>query len=273
MAIRVYEAAKSRHLSINDKTQEEVLDVFAVGSTDQNAIYQAVLAATTVVWDGLIRKGLTLDHQGGGFWEGKVTYGPVEGLQLAGQGGAGNPPPQGSQPGENDPLGMELSFDTTGGTSKITQALATTSITARAGRPAPTIAELKNAIGAKKDHVEGCDVVSRKLEFGLSRKLSYLTLAYLRALVACTGSTNANAYLAHPREALLFLGASGNFRQQEGWTVNYKFAGGVNETNIVICDGLTVPSKNAWEYLWFALVTAFTFSWASNASTARFASA
>lgn len=157
----------------------------------------------------------------------------------------------------NDPGGgWMVEFDTTGATQHITQCIQQSDF----GPVAAPEIRTSRVIGLNGDNVEGIDVVVPQLRFTV--KVDWPLPAFGPAAVEniheLTGKVNSdfvaigNATFA-PGE-LLFEGASGargtNSDGDPAWSVQYKFAASKNKQNIVIGQGINVPNKKGWQYLW-----------------------
>lgn len=136
MALSVFrELVSSRSLSEETRSGTISSEWMLGQSSDEQEVYAELLAGTPPFYGILQRKRISLTPLGGGWWTGRVEYGPSEGqaVDAANAGGDGGLGGQGgsapAEPGPNDPLGFEFSFDTTGGTSHITQSANTVSRT------------------------------------------------------------------------------------------------------------------------------------------------
>ena len=103
-----------------------------------------------------------------------------------------------------------FSFDTTGGTHKITQSLETIHrVEADPADPAP---DLKQAIGWDGKRVNGVDVVVPKLEFDITAYYApaTITAGYMKDLARKTGRTNDGAWLGFDEGEILYMGSTGD---------------------------------------------------------------
>lgn len=148
---------------------------------------------------------------------------------------------------------MRWSFDTQGGTIRITNSRAT----ARFPGTAP---DHKGAIEVDPDgDVNGVDIVVPALK--LTARKRWLKdsslynadtfMTYIRTLSRYTGQMNSGTYGAFANNELLFLGASGEFQAGKDNEVEYHFAASDNETALTI-GALTGIAKNGHDYLWIA---------------------
>lgn len=142
----------------------------------------------------------------------------------------------------------EYTFDTGGGTTKITQSLGTVNSYARDGFSPP---DFQGAIGVSEDSVEGCDVVTPNFEFSETHRLpdAAVTGDYRRTLFKMTGTMNQDLFKGLETGECLFLGASGSRRGDGYWSITYRFAGSPNLTDIAI-GTITGIEKLGWDYLW-----------------------
>lgn len=139
------------------------------------------------------------------------------------------------------------SFDTSGGTQRVFQALSTVGTYVPSGATAP---DYGGAIGVSDDGVEGVDIVTATYGEILTRVVSAAAIAALRAdAFALTGKVNSDAFLGfNPGEAL-FLGARGQQRPDGEYEVSFSFAMRPNRSTFMVGD-IEVPAQKGWEYLW-----------------------
>jgi len=244
MTIAVYELQHSRKQTVAPRDGSSVTRSFiALRDESDTAIYTAVNAATSATY-GILRKlKITLDPQGGGVWLADVEYGVDRGADVT----PGDTSP--SPPGGDDPLGAEVSFDTTGGTVHITQSKETVHKIKAGGGDAP---DYKRAIGVSKDGVAGCDIEVGRLEFQITRNFAYVTLNYLDKLKRFTGRVNDATFLGRNAGELLFRGATGTSGSDGKVRITFKFAAGDNETFVTVSDDIELPSKGAFDHVWCA---------------------
>lgn len=281
MPIQVLELFDSRGLSATRSGGALTRKYVVFGTNNETEAYNALVSESPVFYDGLVRTDIKLTPDGDSFWKGEVEYSsdtlaatdaqdPGAGGDDGGDGGAGgNGGPD--QPDPHEPLGGEYSFDTTGGTQHITQSNRTRSTTARIPFAAPNTMQ---AIGVRKDRVEGCDRGIGRFEFAKTRRLDNVNRAYLLKLRDMTYTVNERPWDGYEAGEVLFMGATGKYvGAGEGdkgkFEITFKFAVGKNQGNrdlpvgpgnpgVVIAkptvingdDGLIVPFVGAWDYLW-----------------------
>lgn len=247
MAFDVYELYNSRRVSLSFDSQSATLEYFGKYTFDEGDALDGFMAVVPEIFNGLTFEHIELTPLGGGCWTASVSYKPISTSQVDGQGGETTPDTP-TVPGATDPLGPEYSFDISTVTETVTQSKATISKTKRGGGVA---ADNKQAIGVTADgEVKGCERLSPHLEWSTTRTLGFITLQYLSALYAIVGRTNDASFYGFPAGSVLLVGVSGQSKDTAKYGVTYKFAVRPNEVNITICDGLVVPAKQGWHYLW-----------------------
>ncbi len=142
----------------------------------------------------------------------------------------------------------EYTFDTTGGTQKVTQSLATIAAYAPPGFTPP---DFQGAIGVSADRVEGVDLIIPAYGFTVTKRFpdSIVTPAYRRDIFLLTGRTNDDVFFDCAEGEALFLGATGSKRGRGDWSITFRFAGSPNVAGLSIGD-ITGITKPGWAYLW-----------------------
>jgi len=163
---------------------------------------------------------------------------------------------------QEDPLRRARSFETSGGTTKITQALSETRF-APAGQTAP---DMNEAIGFDGERVQGIEIVIPALKWTEVYDVpdSLVTTEYIKQLAGLVGTTNNQSFRGFRPGEVLFVGCSGNQawdteRGDGPWNLSYKFVAQQNAEDLTGSGGsdtrLTVGSitnitKKGHEYLW-----------------------
>jgi hypothetical protein len=149
-----------------------------------------------------------------------------------------------------------FSFDTTGGSHKVTQSLET--LHRVAADPADPAPDLKQAIGWDGKKVNGVEIVVPKLEFDITAYYApgTITTGYMKDLARKTGRTNSLEWLGFAEGEVLYMGSTGDGdvplacgARVKPIPITHKFAASENVTALVVGD-MTVPSKKGFEYLW-----------------------
>lgn len=251
MATTVYELYDSRSFSIGKETVEGRLKVICHGTADDEVAKTAVLAYAPTTYPGvpdLVRGDIDIRTIGGLLWYAEIPYIPDSAPLYPAVGGVGPGPDPPTAPTLNQPLGADFSFDLSAQTEHITQSKETISKTKRGGGVAP---DNKRAIGLTSDgEVKGCDRLKAYLEFSVTRTFESITMDYIRMLSELVTTVNNSTFYGYAAGTVIFLGASGNTKDTRKCVVTFKFAYQKNETLIEITDGMTVPAKKGWEYLW-----------------------
>jgi len=220
MTVTVHEKWDSRETTISEDASVDLKYVIR-GTDDDATANTALLDASPVLYGGLTRQSAHTERIAEDVWEGSVRYGLLE------------PPEVGSS---------SFSFDTGGGTQHITQSLATVGAWSAAGTPP----NFGGAIGATRDSVEGVDITVPVYNFS---DTTLVTSAYKATLFSLTGTVNNGLFRGFAAGEVLFLGASGAQRGQDGWEITYRFAASPNVTGLVV-GSITGIDKGGWDYLW-----------------------
>lgn len=252
MALHIHERTGSRSVSTSRDGANETIEYSVTGTLDENEAYDLVAVTAPPVYNSLGRSKIDLKPQGGLLWYATVEY------ESRFSTSEGDLPPEagGNQesalPDSSDPLTAEFSFDTAGGNAHITQSLETMSSTPAAGVAA--LPDYKRVIGVHKDRVDGCDILTGKLELTIQKKWPRMTMNYLLILKQLTGKSNTFPWGGFASDEILFLGGTGRYvgdgRNDHPWEVTYRFAISESEYDIEIAPGLVVPEKKGWHYLW-----------------------
>jgi hypothetical protein len=149
-----------------------------------------------------------------------------------------------------------FSFDTTGGSHKVTQSLETIHrVEADPADPAP---DLKQAIGWNGTKVQGVEIVVPKLEFNITAyyEPASITSDYMKNLARKTGRTNDGVWLGFAEGEVLYMGSTGDGdvplasgARVKPIPIVHKYAASENVTALAVGD-MTVPTKKGFEYLW-----------------------
>jgi len=157
------------------------------------------------------------------------------------------------------PLKRTRSFDTTGGTTHITQAESET----RFSNGEPAAPNMNKAIGVDGDKVNGVDIVLPALKWTETYDVpnSYVTAAYIKTLASMTGTVNDGTFRTFAAGEVLFVGCSGSQQWDEEdrgngpWSLSYKFVAQANAGDGESTPALTVGDiadieKDGHDYMW-----------------------
>lgn len=237
MPITMSESFESRERTVNKQGGAELRYIVKGSSNDQDVLDYA-LANLPSTYASMPRQEVRLRALGPDSWEVMAHYAPNSATSQAQVDPV--PPPE---PGDK-----LHSWDTTGGTQHITQALATVSSHAPSGLTAP---DFKGAINVTEDGVAGVDVTVREL-------VQQWTIVKTDAEVATiddylydlTGKVNNGSFYGYAAGECLFLGATGEQRIAGGdWTITLKVAIQPNSASLTVGD-ITIASKKGWDHLW-----------------------
>lgn len=240
----------SRYIVIGASTPAEANEAVALTAPTTAAL--TVPVGSTYASGFVTRLDIDLTELGAGVYSAVVNYGirevASEPIDIPPIPGSPPPPPPPSQQPDTNTLGPEFEFDTTGGTSHLTQSFNTRQrVTATGYAAAP---DVNRAIGVSNTGVSGVDVVSRRLEWTISVSKSNPTQEYIRTLYKLAGTINLTTFFGYEPECLLFLGASGRYKAGEGWRINYRFAGGFKKENFEIASGIMFDVLYPHDYVW-----------------------
>lgn len=154
-------------------------------------------------------------------------------------------------PREKESGEYQISFDTSGGSLRITNSKQTIAKYARPDQPAPP--DMGGAIGVNGDDVEGAEVTipALRLDVSFTHPEGIITLAAIKNLARWTGKVNSAPFLTFDPGEVLFLGASGSEGTDVETTIRYSFACSENIVGQIVGD-ITVASKKGWEVAWIA---------------------
>lgn len=139
----------------------------------------------------------------------------------------------------------ELSWDTTGGTARITSSKETTRFPA-------TATDHKGAIGLDQEgNVQGVDIVVPACKWTVTFRLANATVnnAYGMVVEELTGTMNDATFFGRPAGEVLFMGAQGKTGIKTDPVFNFHFVRLPNVTGLTIGD-ITGIAKRGWDYLW-----------------------
>ncbi len=223
MAAIISEDYLSRPFTVGQKEIGRELVYNIQGTEDEDEVFVLLNDTIPPVYQGLIPDSVDAEPLGGGVWKARARYIRRE--------------------DEN-----EYTFDTGGGTQKITNSIQTISSYSAYGFDAP---DFKSCIGVSEDRVEGVDITIPVYNFTETHIFADLdiTPTYKLILFRLTGRINNDTFKGLNRGECLFLGASGSRRPDTRWSITYRFAASGNYTDAVIGD-ITGVAKLGWEYLW-----------------------
>jgi hypothetical protein len=222
MALIIGEDYRSRPFTIGQQVDRQRV-YHIVGSDDEEAVRTLLQATAPTVYLGLAIDSYDVEPEGGGKWKGIARYKSLD----------------------ND---TEYTFDTTGGTAKITQSLGTVGSYAAPGLVAPNY---QGAIGVGDDRVEGVDIAFPAYSWTESKTFddAFILAGYIDVLKGLTARTNNATFKGCAEGEVLFHGATGGKRGDEKWKINFRFSFEANRTGLSV-GPITGIAKKGWEYLW-----------------------
>jgi len=229
MAINIDERFISREQTDGEQRSAELIYLAECtdGENELEAKY-AVLAYCPPVYDAMVPNAAHVEAINATMYEVAITYGP---------------------PKRAEPNLPTWSFDTTGGTRKVTQAVAHIGDYAPPGQTAPNFG---GAVGVTPDgNVEGVEVPSPSGKYSEHWVLSRLWVsdAYLMTLAGMTGTVNATPFRGRNPGEVMFMGARASSRDQDWVEIDFEFNLSPNAFNVPV-GNITVPFKRGWDYVW-----------------------
>lgn len=235
MPIEVFEKFESRRSTKANQGSQSFAELGYIvrGTDDDIEARNSAQAFSPDTYDGLPRQAIQIEPLGPQMWDVAVRYGQTS---------SAAPIP----PGESS-----FTFETGGGSQRITQSLQTVSSYAAPGAVAP---DFGGAIGVAADGPEGVDITVPIYQFSETHYFenSQVTSAYKGVIFGCTGKTNDAPFKGFAAGEVLFLGATGAKRgagPDDDWEITFRFAASPNKTNMTI-GSIVGVDKKGWEYLW-----------------------
>lgn len=149
----------------------------------------------------------------------------------------------------NSPLGREFTFTTVAAPEHINKARFEIDSGKVGGGAAP---DAKLAIGLTREAVNGCDILTPNMEFGVTLQVRNLTISRFIRLGWATGRINLVPWSGFGEFEILYLGCDGKWSDGDSsWTITHRFKYQPTEKNIdIIGDGtLMCATKYGWDYL------------------------
>lgn len=270
MAVELIEASESREFTYGASDAAETILFNGRGSSDQNEIFQAVLAIALgqpggAIWDNLIRSNIkariygksgrslvTVEYSKGGLGGSAVPVGTTPPSIAAVPGGGGTTDPGAS-------LDAGYSFNFGGTTEKITQSF---KVTASGGIGGAAVPDVKKMIGKTDEGLEGTDRISSVFEWSRTVPFPSISMNYLGILERfCGRLKNDNTFYGRAAGEVLLLGASGQNSEGTKYNVTFRFGVRKNITGAnpeyIIGDpdapdapnDLVVTAAKGWDYI------------------------
>jgi hypothetical protein len=212
---------------------------FRLDGTSDDATARAIAESSSpLTHDGLYRQNIDLEEvvvdstAGTGTWVVTVRYGKRP-----------------TAIGE-----YSTSFDTSGGTQHITQAIK--HMIWEACPPHTAAANFKGAIGVSSSGVAGVDVIVPSFAWSETHTLTNAQVnQYKSAWYTLTGSVNNAPFRTFDIGEVKLLGVSGTRRNETEWSITVKFAASPNVTDFCADWPADIKPtkpifKRGWEYAW-----------------------
>ncbi|GAB5404295.1 MAG: hypothetical protein Aurels2KO_25260 [Aureliella sp.] len=139
---------------------------------------------------------------------------------------------------------LRWSFDTQGGTVRITHSKSTTRYPSNA-------ANFNGGIGYSNGEMQGVDVVIPALKLSATYRWpkNTFTTTSANSLATMSGTINSASWYSYAAGELLFLGATGEIVPGHPTEVTYNFAASANATGLTI-GSISGIAKKGHEYMW-----------------------
>lgn len=192
-----------------------------------------------LVFQGHLRERIDCRNLGSGYYEVTVNYKKEN----------ENSEKDEEKDDQNQPDSNTISFDTTGGTANVLQAIAQERVSRDTqGDPAP---DIEKAINVEGDQVRGVDITIPQFSFSETWTFpsDYLVNSYFMTLYEMTGTINNKAWRIFQKGEVLFMGARGEItRGAASAALTFQFAVSKNEPDFKVGNTITV-NKGGWDYL------------------------
>lgn len=188
----------------------------------------------------LHRQPMKINEKGQGLWHIDVDYKPAEKDDKK------------NDDDQAEPLAFKISWDTAGGTTKVTESF---EVEARDGNPN---IDTGTVIGWDGKKVNGCEIVAPKLRLTVDvfYAPSAITIGRVMDWARATGKTNNDQWLTFQPWELLFLGCSGeqtfsmlNGKSTKPVPVSFKIDCSENREDPFRVGELTCQQKYGWDFL------------------------
>jgi hypothetical protein len=221
-------AGTSGSLGGRDRRHALQFDAWRPGSRDPDvlALMQAVIQVAPATFDGIAALDMAWreNDETPGHYTFTLNYSPraVESL-------------------------LRWSFDSTGGTVRMTTSRATQAYAAP-GRTAP---DYKGAIGVRNGEPEGVDVVIPALKLTANYKwpANSIGISYVKTIAGLAGGTNNGSFYTFAAGELLYLGSTGEVVPGVPTDVAYHFVASANVTGLSIGE-IAGVAKAGHDFLW-----------------------
>ncbi len=229
----VEERFAARRLSDTSSERGYVVE----GATDEANARAAVAAAAPLTVGAMKRDDVSVEEIRDGLYYATVRWAKDDGGATRKEDGD-----------------LAFSFETRGGSQRITQSLETVESYAASG-DAP---DYKGAINVTNTGVEGADIHAAVFNFNVTLYLDSLSSSYVQTLYRATACVNDATFtvtvesgttLEFAAGECLFLGAAGSKRGDNPWELQLAFAASPNISDLTLGE-ITGIAKDGWDYLW-----------------------
>lgn len=221
-------------------TDDSTIEYIITGTRDRSSAYDALDSHAPTTVAGIPRDNISVTavsvqdniDVSRCVWNGEARYRTVSRSRTS------DPPETGE---------TELSFSTSGATRNISQSYNTTN----AYGTGVTTDDYKGAIGVTRDGIEGADVVIPSFSFSYTNYKAddEVDISYIQTMFSLTGKVNNAIFKDFGIGEVLFLGADGRRRNDDDYSITYRFECQPSRSDITIGD-ITGIEVQGWDYLW-----------------------
>lgn len=262
MALDVIEITGSREVDLTSDSGTATMLFVGYGTFDADEAEAGFASVVPEFFPTTFRilflKNTNVKQVGGLFWSCTVQYQTwaledIGSLTPSTPGGdPGNSPDNpGDSPTDPLPNAMSYAINISAVTEHITQSKETRHKTKRFGGPNENAPDNQRAIGVTADgEIKGCDVLSPHMEMSVTVQSGEANLNYYGTLYKMVGKVNQASFYGFAAGEVRFLGCDIQSQDRAKIQATFKFEMQPNETNIEICDSLTLADKKGFDYIW-----------------------
>ena len=230
MTIQFTEFPDSRSVTTNPQTR--TLHFHLTGIHDDAAARAYATGASPLLFDGYFRTRMLMDPLGAGYWDVVVEYAAIP---------------------DDDSFDVSFTFDTTGATAHLTQAIEHIATHKASSVNFGNAAGDKGAIGVTENGPEGVDIVISQFSWteNWTLPLSFASFAMALFVKQVTGHINTTPFRGFGIGQVRFDGAviTASTKDVTQATGTYKFVQSDDTSNAMPTFKSGI-AKKGWEYLW-----------------------
>ncbi|HAT10333.1 MAG TPA: hypothetical protein DCS97_07015 [Planctomycetes bacterium] len=231
MPASIFELFDGRSEAITGKMSADI-PYCVISATDEADVRATALANIPTTYNGIPRSGISISER-----LNQTTWKVIARYEQA------------SSSGGSDTATLEntYTFETGGGTQNVKSGWSIPSRYYDGGSDVPS----SSAINCDGETVAGVDITIQQFQWSDTYWFapSVITEEWKQTIAYMTGKVNSTTFRGYPSGEVLFLGASGSKQGNGYWQITFKYAHQPNRTSFTI-GGITVASKEGWDYMW-----------------------